>query len=213
MKTDELIALMSESARPVDTGWLHRATWLRAFMALAVTAGLVLSTLGARRDFGTVWMTAPVLAKAALGLSIAVVALAVFHSSLRPGLRPARRLSIIGLPLVFVVGWAALALSQAPGEQWSTLVFGRNWRACLIAVPLYSLLPLAVLAALARHGAPTDRRLTGACAGLASAGLATMAYSLHCPDDAAPFLATWYPLAIVFVTGLGALCLPRFLRW
>ena len=65
MKTDDLIALMSESARPVDTGWLDRATWLCALAALAATAGLVLFTLGARLDFGTAWASGPVIAKAA----------------------------------------------------------------------------------------------------------------------------------------------------
>ncbi|HEV7325193.1 MAG TPA: DUF1109 domain-containing protein [Bosea sp. (in: a-proteobacteria)] len=213
MKTDDLIALMSESAQPVDTGWLRRATWLCAFAALVATAALVLVTLGARRDLGTVWMTAPVIAKAMLGFSVAAIALTLFQSSLRPGLRAARCLPVVALPLLIVFGFAVLTLAQAPSEQWSGLVLGRNWRACLIAVPLYSLLPLAVLTALAHHGAPTNRRLTGACAGLASAGLATIAYSLHCPDDAAPFLATWYPLAIAVVTGLGALSVPRFLRW
>uniref|UniRef100_UPI0018EBC830 NrsF family protein n=1 Tax=Bosea sp. ASV33 TaxID=2795106 RepID=UPI0018EBC830 len=78
---------------------------------------------------------------------------------------------------------------------------------------LYALLPLVVLLLLARRGAPVDRSLTGACAGLASAGLATIAYSLHCPDDAAPFLATWYTVATAIMTALGALILPRFLRW
>ncbi len=213
MKTDDLISLMSESARPVDTGWLSRATWFCAFVALVATAGLVLSTLGARRDLGTVWMTVPIFAKATLGFSVAVIALTLFQRSLRPGLRPTRRLPLVALPLFIVFGWAALALAQSPSEQWSGLVLGRNWRACLIALPVYSLLPLAVLTGLARHGATIHRRLTGAFAGLASAGLAIIAYSLHCPDDAAPFLATWYPIAIALVTCLGALVLPRFLRW
>lgn len=213
MKTDDLIALMSESARPVDTGWLNRATWLCAFAALAATAGLVLLTLGARLDFGTAWASGPVIAKAAFGASVAGLALALFHQSLRPGLNPAPRLPALALPLLVVVGWAALALAQAPTEQWGTLVMGRNWRACLIAVPLYAMLPLAALVAVARRGAPTNARLTGGCAGLASAGLATVAYSLHCPDDAAPFLATWYPLAIAVTAGFGAVALPRILRW
>ena len=38
-------------------------------------------------------------------------------------------------------------------------------------------------------------------------------YALHCPDDTAPFLATWYTIAIVAVSALGALIFPRFLRW
>ncbi|BCB19657.1 DUF1109 domain-containing protein [Bosea sp. ANAM02] len=213
MQTDDLITLMSASSRPVDTGWLRRATWLSALAALAMTVGLLLLTLGTRPDLARVWMTLPVIAKALFGASIAAIALALFQSSLRPGLEPARRLPIIAVPLVVAAGWALATLAQAPAEQWSTLIFGRNWRACLIAVPLYALLPLGLLLMLARRGAPVDRTLTGACAGLASAGLAIIAYSLHCPDDTAPFLAAWYSLAVAIVATLGALILPRFLRW
>ena len=137
----------------------------------------------------------------------------LFQSSLRPGLKPARHLPLVALPLLAAAGWALLTLAQAPAEQWHALIFGRYWRACLIAVPLYALLPLVVLLLLARRGAPVDSALTGACAGLASAGLATIAYSLHCPDDTAPFLATWYTIATAIMTTLGALILPRFLRW
>lgn len=213
MQTDDLITLMSASSRPVDTGWLRRATWLGAFAALAATAGLVLLTLGTRPDLAGAWATLPVIAKALFGASIAAVALTLFQSSLRPGLKPARRLPVVAIPLLVVAGWALLTLAQAPAEQWDTLIFGRHWQACLIAVPLYALLPLVVLLLLARRGAPVDGALTGACAGLASAGLATVAYSLHCPDDTAPFLATWYTLATAIVAVLGALILPRFLRW
>ncbi|TCR66424.1 DUF1109 domain-containing protein [Bosea sp. BK604] len=213
MQTEDLISLMSADNRPVDTGWLRRATWLCALAALSITAGLVLVTLGARHDLASAWMTPPVLAKALLGASVATIALALFQSSLRPGLKPARRLPLVAIPVLLVAVWALLTLALAPPEQWSALTFGRYWRACLIAVPFYALLPLVLLLLLARRGAPVDGTLTGACAGLASAGLATVAYSLHCPDDTVPFLATWYTIAIAFVAGLGALVLPRFLRW
>ena len=115
--------------------------------------------------------------------------------------------------LTGTAAWALATLAQAPVEQWSTLTFGRHWRACLIAVPSYAVAPLVILALLARHGAPVDGRLTGLAAGLASGGLSTMAYALHCPDDTIPFLATWYTLAIALVSAVAALLLPRLLRW
>ncbi|POR48292.1 NrsF family protein [Bosea psychrotolerans] len=213
MQTNDLISLMTASHQPVDTGWLRRATGIAALAALAVTIGLVLVTLGARRDLASAWMTLPVIAKALFGAGVAVIALVLFQRSLRPGLKPARLLPMVVIPLLLVAAWALLTLGQAPVAQWSALVFGRYWRACLIAVPLYALCPLVVLLLLARRGAPTNGRLTGACAGLASAGLAAVAYSLHCPDDTAPFLATWYTLAIAIVTSLGALIFPRLIRW
>ena len=213
MQTDDLISLMTASHRPVDTGWLKRATWIAALATLAGTVALVLVTLGQRPDLGSAWMTLPVVAKALLGASVATIALVLFQRSLRPGLKPARLLPLVAIPVLLVAAGALLTLAQAPAEQWSALVFGRYWRACLIAVPLYALCPLVVLLIVARSGAPMNGRLTGACAGLASAGLAAVAYSVHCPDDTMPFLATWYTLAIVIVTGLGALAFPRLIRW
>ena len=213
MQTDDLISLMTASHRPVDTGWLRRVTWLGAMAALAVTAVLVLLVLGARHDLASTWLTTPVVAKALFGASVAGIALTLFQRSLRPGLKPGRYLPLVALPVAIVAGWAVSALSRAPVEQWNTLIFGSYWRACLVAVPLYALVPLAVLFALARRGAPVDGTLTGACAGLASAGLAAMAYSLHCPDDAVPFLAIWYTVAIATVAAFGALVFPKFMRW
>ena len=213
MQTDELIAVMTAGHRPVDTGWLRRATGLCALAALALTVLLVLIVLGPRPDLAGAWSTSPVIAKALLGASVAGTALVLFQRSLRPGLKPGRKLPLVALPVALVVAWALATLTQAPVADWSTLIFGRYWRACLVAVPLYALVPLIVLCGLARRGAPVDGRLTGACAGLASAGLAILAYSLHCPDDTAPFLATWYTIAIAAVTGTGALVFPRFLCW
>jgi hypothetical protein len=213
MQTDDLIAVLSAGQCSVDTGWLRRATWLCALAALALTALLVLLALGARPDLAGAWLTPPVVAKALLGASVASIALVLFQRSLRPGLKPGKGLPLVAIPLALVAGWALVTLALAPTEQWSALIFGRYWRACLISVPLYALVPLVILFGLARRGAPVDGRLTGACAGLASAGLAVVAYSLHCPDDTAPFLATWYMIAIAVVTGLGALVFPRLSRW
>lgn len=213
MKTDDLISLMTASHMPVDSGRLRCATWVWALATLAVTAALVLLTLGARADLSRALMTLPVIAKVLLGASVAGIALVLFHSSLRPGLKPARRLPLVLLPIALVMSWGLLTLAQAPAEQWSMLTFGHHWRGCLAAISLYALCPLVALLALARRGAPVDGSFTGACAGLASAGLATVAYSLHCPEDTAPFLATWYTLAIAAVTTLGTLVFPRFLRW
>ncbi|CAN7361837.1 DUF1109 domain-containing protein [Bosea sp. LjRoot90] len=213
MKTDELISLMAAGHQPVDTGRLSHATWLTAVAALAVTALLLVNTLGTRPDLAAAIMTMPVIAKLLFGGSIAVVALILFQQSLRPGLKPRRLAPLAAIPVMLVAIWAAVALAQAPAAQWGTLTFGRYWNSCLIYVSAYSMVPLLALLLLARRGAPVDSTLTGASAGLASAGLATVAYALHCPDDAAPFLATWYTIAMALVSGLAALVLPRFLRW
>jgi hypothetical protein len=213
MKTDELISLMAAGHQPVDTGRLSRAAWLAAAAALALTMVVVVETLGMRPDLAAALRTVPVIAKIAFGAALAAIALVMFQRSLRPGLQPRRLLPLAAIPIVLITAFAVLTLVQVPAEQWNSLIFGRYWRSCLVNVPLYALLPLLALLLLARHGAPVDGRMTGASAGLASGGLAAIAYALHCPDDTIPFLAVWYTLAVALVAGVSALALPRLLRW
>lgn len=213
MKTDDLIAVLSTDAGRVDTAWLSRTTGLVALLALVATAVAVLMTLGGRAHLGSALATPPVLAKLALGAAVSASALLAYERSLRPGRSAAGALWLALVPVVVIAVWAVLVLAQQPVQDWSPSIFGRSWRACLIAVTLYALLPLAALVALANRGAPVDLRLTGMAAGLASAGLATMAYSLHCPEDALPFVASWYPLGMAISTALGAALLPKLTRW
>ncbi len=168
---------------------------------------------GPRLDLAAAVMTLPVLAKFALGASVAGLALIAFQRSLRPGRAAADLLALALLPIAAVLAWAIAVLATQPMPAWPALLLGRSWSACLVLVPLYALLPLAGLFLLARRGAPVRPRLTGLAAGIGAAGLATVAYALHCPEDAVPFLATWYPLAMAVAGGLGALAGPRLLRW
>lgn len=213
MQTDDLISVMAAGLRPVDTTWLKQATALTASALPAIAILFVLASLGPREDLATVWLTTPAIAKFGLGGSLAAIALIVFQQSLRPGLRPARYLWLTLLPIGFVVGAAAMTLAQKPFDHWRALAFGRNWLTCLLAVPLYALVPLVILMLLARRGAPVDECLTGTSAGIASAGIAMVGYALHCTDDAAPFLAIWYLAALAIVTALASLIAPRLLRW
>ncbi|MGB0128517.1 MAG: NrsF family protein, partial [Rhodocyclaceae bacterium] len=61
--------------------------------------------------------------------------------------------------------------------------------------------------------APTRLRWAGAAAGLLAGTLGAAAYSLHCPELAAPFLALWYVLGMLIPAGVGALVGPRVLGW
>jgi hypothetical protein len=213
MKTDDLVTLLASDAGPVARAGLARATGLTALAGLALSASALLLMFGPRTDLAAAAATAPVLAKFALGASVAALALFAFERSLRPGRAAAGGLALVLVPVAAVIAWALAVLATQPMPAWPALLLGRSWSACLVLVPLYALLPLAGLFALARRGAPVRPRLTGLAAGIGAAGLATLAYALHCPEDAVPFLATWYPLAMAVAGGLGALAGPRLLRW
>ena len=213
MKTDDLIAVLTNDAGPVDTGSLTRGTVMTALAGSIATAAAVVALLGARPDLSAVLMTPPVLAKLALGASVAGLALLAYQRSLRPGRRALAPLAFVLLPLLAVAAWALATLAGQAAGNWTGLIFGKSWGACLTAVTLLAMAPFAGFLALARRGATVRPRLTGIAAGAASAGLATVAYALHCPEDALPFVATWYPLAMGASAAIGALAAPRLLRW
>lgn len=213
MGTDQLIALIAADNDKVAPVALHRITWAVAIAALVACGLMVSITIGKRGDLANASTTFPVLAKVILGTCIAGLALIAFQRSLRPGVKPGWPALLLSAPMVVLACLAFLALSQAPAESRGAMIFGRNWLVCLVAVPLYALLPLAGFVVVARRGAPVDEVSTGIFAGLAAAGLSTIAYSLHCSDDTMPFLATWYSLAMAIEAGLGAFAFPRLVRW
>ena len=213
MQTEHLISLLSATGRPVNSGWLRRAACLAGMFGLVLTSAVVAIWLGARPDLATALTTPPVIAKFAFGAGVAGIALVLFERSLRPGLQVRALLPWLAVPAALLMGGAMVVLWLAPADQWSMLIFGRNWRSCLVIVPLLALCPLALLGWLARRGAPVDRRLTGIAAGLASAGIAIIAYAIHCPDDAIPFVATWYMSATIISATFATAFLPRLLRW
>ncbi len=64
-----------------------------------------------------------------------------------------------------------------------------------------------------RRGAPTQPTRTAAAAGLAAAGFGAFVFAFHCPHDDPLYVAVWYGGAVLAVTGLARLILPRLTRW
>jgi Negative regulator of sigma F len=52
----------------------------------------------------------------------------------------------------------------------------------------------------------------GAAARFAAGSFGALAYTLHCPELAAPFLGIWYLLGMLIRTAIGAWLGPRLLR-
>jgi hypothetical protein len=135
-----------------------------------------------------------------------------------------RRLSVPGArigaaPLVAALIVLAMLIlgtgqifSAAPAGRLD-LWLGHTWKVCsplifLLAVPIY----VALIAAL-RRLAPTRPALTGAAAGFLAGAFAATLYGLHCPEQAAAFVATWYTLGIAAATAVGGIMGARLLRW
>jgi hypothetical protein len=131
--------------------------------------------------------------------------------------RPGIRLGVVpaGIGIVVIAMWvfAALILSMAPAQHRAHLLLGSTAAVCpfliaLVAAPLF----VAFLWVL-RGLAPTHLRSAGAAAGFAAGAFGALAYSLHCPELTAPFIAVWYLLGMLIPTAIGASFGPRLLRW
>jgi hypothetical protein len=211
VKTNELISLLTEDT-PVRIR-LGRVLTTALIAGTAISAVMLLSTVGIRHDISSAIETARVLFKVGLMLTLVVVAAAAVFRIGRPGvsLRPVALALLI--PLGLLIAAVAIELSVLPSQAWESQLMGHNARFCLMFIPVLSLAPLAGFMLALRNGAPERPTLAGAAAGLASGAIAAALYAWHCVDDSPLFVATWYTIAIAAVTAIGAVFGRRYLRW
>jgi hypothetical protein len=98
-------------------------------------------------------------------------------------------------------------------EAWRGRLLGKGILPCLTLIPALAALPLAASLFALRNGATTAPAMSGALAGLGSAGLAILGYGLFCNEDTPLFIATWYSLAAVITGLVGAILGLRMLKW
>lgn len=213
MKTDDLINAIAADAKSVEPP-IAQTVAIAVGVGALISALLFLSALGIRDNFATS-MTSSLrfVFKFVLTLSLAIPAYVLVRGLSRPDFQPGKKLWLLALaPALLLIG-VGLELLSVPSDEWHTRMIGHNSVACLIVIPLLSLAPLAAVLYALRCGATANPAIAGAVGGLLSAGIAATLYASHCPDDSPLFLAAWYPIGIVLMTGLGALIGSRILRW
>lgn len=209
MKTDELIRTLAADTLPDPSPerWLARA--LPA--ALGCVALVLLSAVGIRADLWEA-LRAPVTAlKNMVPLGLGGCALWLALRSARP--TQAVRLAWLALFAVGAMALFAWGLVSSPMAGWGRGLIGHTAAFCVPVICLSSALPLGATLLALRKGACLAPLRSGFLAGLASGGLATAIYALHCTEDNPLFFVTWYGLAILLMAGVGALCGRWVLRW
>ncbi len=212
MDTEQLIRTLaadnSHGARPVSY-----VLMLALLAAAPVTLLIFFAELGLRPDIMTAMRDPFFDLKLAVTLALAISAIAVaLHLS-----RPEASLRGFGWYLLIPAGLLVAGISgemmMPQRASMMTRIIGNNSKYCTVAITALSLpLLIAALAGL-RHGAPARPAISGAIAGLLSAGLAAVLYASHCTDDSPLFVAIWYTLAAALVAALGALMGPRVLKY
>ncbi|HUJ03620.1 MAG TPA: NrsF family protein [Rhizomicrobium sp.] len=212
MKTDDLIATLATDAPQKDAN-PARALGVAVAIGALVAGTSFMLTLGPRPDFTSAMHTMRFDFKFVVTLVLAASAVFVASRAMRPEARLGGiRFVLLTAPLLLAAA-VILELIAVPRDLWMTKLIGQNMRFCTSFIPLFSIGPLALMLWAFRRGAPENPVRAGALAGLVAGGLGAAFYAAHCVDDSPLFVATWYSLAIAFVTGIGALSGAKLLRW
>ncbi len=212
MKTDDLIAMLAGDANAVAP-----RVWQPRY-ALALGAGLagamllMVLLLGVRPDITAAVRLPMFWVKLAFPAALAAGALLAAVRLSRPGVATGRAGAMLAAPVLAIWVLAALALLGAPGDR-AMLVWGETWAACLVNIPMLSVPAFVAVFWVMKSLAPVRPALAGAAAGLLAGAVSAVAYALHCPELAAPFIGLWYLLGMLIPAVLGALIGPRLLRW
>jgi hypothetical protein len=213
MHTDQLVTMLAQGAEPVArraSGRRFAAALLAGSVAAVV---LMLALLGLRPDLREAVRDAMFWVKLGVPALLLVAGLVACTRLGRPGLRVGSAGAVLLLPVAVIWLLAAFALDSAPASARVALVLGDSSAACVASIALLAT-PTFIAVFWAMQGlAPTRPALAGAFSGLVAGAAGALVYSWHCPEMAAPFIATWYLLGIAGPAVVGALLGPVLLRW
>ena len=213
MKTDDLINML-DSGPDVAAPKVP----LQKF-AMVVSSGVLLSVilmltvLGLRPNMSELAMLPAFWIKMAFVVALAVCGWLAVTQLATPGARTKQLPLLIASPILLIWLLAAASMLNATPEQRADLFWGDTWHYCSWLIAVLSLPIFIAILRVMRQMAPTRLRLAGAGAGFAAGAAATLIYSFHCPEIAAPFIGFWYVVGILIPSILGALIGPRILRW
>jgi hypothetical protein len=212
METEQLIRTLAadntHQARPVGF-----VLMLALLSAAPVSVAIFFAELGVRPDVMTAMRNPFFDLKFAVTLALAISAIAISLHLSRPEASLQGWAWLLLIPVALLIAGIGGEMMMPQRLPMMTRLVGNNSRACMIAIPAMSLPLLAAALVGLRHGAPTRPAVTGAIAGLLSAGLAATLYASHCTDDSPLFVATWYTIAAALVTAVGALAGSKVLRF
>jgi hypothetical protein len=197
----------------------HRSHPVGFVLALALLAAMPVSLavfmmrLGVRPDVMTAMHNPFFDLKFVVTISLAISAIVVGLHLSRPEASLKGWAWLLLIPAGIVAAGIASEMMMPQRLPVMTRLIGNNSRICMTAIPIMSLPILAGALIGLRHGAPSRPAITGAIAGLMSAGLAATLYAAHCTDDSPLFVVTWYSIATALVMAIGALAGAKVLRY
>jgi hypothetical protein len=213
MDTERLIQTLARDVRPVARHVVARRIAAGTVGGALITAALVISVLHIRSDLATAVHSFSFWMKWTYTISLGSVAITATARLARPTTSSLGSLWALGIPALLLAGIAIGELVSTPAEHWLAMWLGQSWKVCpwivlTLALPIF----IGLLWSF-RALAPVRLRAAGAAAGLAAGAWAATIYCLHCPEDSALFVLTWFSLGILLAGALGAILGPTLLRW
>ena len=212
METDQLIRTLAADTRrrPWSVGLVLAVALLAAGL---VSIAMFSAALGVRPDVMSAMHNPFFDLKFVVTLALASSAIVVGLHLSRPEATLRGWAWLLLIPLLFLAGGIGCEMLLPQPVPMMTRMIGKNWSVCLVAIPALSLPLLAAALIGLRHGASTRPAVTGAIAGMLSAGLAATLYASHCTDDSPLFVATWYTIGTTLLAVIGAVAGARVLRF
>lgn len=213
MKTDDLINLLGTNIEPVKGGQLRNTLLVAVAAGAAAALCLVLLVFGAPNEvFGEQYLGLKILGLV-FTLGLVTAGTSFLLKAARPENPGRKPLIVIALLFLAILSAGVITLFLSHPATWGGMIFGPQWVACLLCIPLFSILPFVSLVLALRREAPTNLAWTGAVAGLVAGALGAAAYTFHQPAGSIPFIVLWYVGPIVICAFVGAILGPRLLRW
>ncbi len=212
MKTDDLIATLSDGLTPTPPGEFWRRIAVGTACGTLAAALLWLGTMGARPDLAEATGAWPFWMKFFYTLTLAVTGLWLLARAGRPGAKLTPPALTLMVPLAVVAVLAGLALADPDADTYR-LLMGHSALYCPFAIALVSLPVLAGSFWSLKRLAPTRLAMAGGAAGLFAGSAGAFVYAFYCTESAAPFVVVWYSLGTVLSCIIGALLGRIALRW
>jgi len=212
VKTEDLIrALAADGAtRPMP---LPRVLAAALVPGVAIALMFHFTILGLRPHLLALLDEPRLLFKLCITILLAALSAVLVSRMARPGAGVHRIALLLTIVPVLLFAANIAELYALPAALWGQRLIGSNAIHCLESIPFLAAAPLFAILLALRKGAPERPALAGAAAGLLAGAIGAAFYATHCPDDSPLFVATWYTLAIAFVTAIGAIAGARLLRW
>lgn len=212
MRTDDLIAQLSDRLEPVGRNFHVRALGKAVCLGIIGSTVLMLSLLGLRHDLVDALRSFGMWTKLIYTFTIAAFGFWLVERSGRPGAHVARAAQMLALP-VGAIAILAIVQLRASGADSHALIMGHTSRVCAFLVSLTALPTLLTTFWALRRMAPTHLAQAGMGAGIFAGAAGAFVYSFHCPESSIPFVGIWYSLGILLTAVIGGFLGRNLLRW